>query len=157
MRQRGVSVLVVALLAGLSKSTVVGDDLADLKAAHAQALKAIATSDANLWLAMFHEEQVRFDRGTQMFTDFKGMDREALRKGIADGAGGTESYAIKPVDVHYRVIGDTGIVWGHNVDLYKARNAPGTVQLSRFTAVYSRSGGKWRRVCTHVSAVPGAD
>jgi hypothetical protein len=56
--------------------------------------------------------------------------------------------------VRYHVIGDTGIVSGYDVDVYKMKGEPGTAHLSRVTAVYARVGGKWKRVCTHVSAVP---
>lgn len=155
MKARGISVLAVALLAGGGASAV-ADDLADLKAAHEKTLKAITTGDADGLLATFHEEQVRFDRGAQLATDYKGLSREAFRKSMAEGAASTEIYSITPVEVRYRVIGDTGIVWGYNVDVHKMKGEPGSARMSRMTAIYSRQGGQWKRVCTHVSEVPPA-
>jgi ketosteroid isomerase-like protein len=154
MRKKWAPILATALSVGLSASVALGDDVADLKAAHAQALKALAAGDVDLWLASFHDEHVRFDRNSQQPTDYKGVDKAALRKSLASSFASTERYSITPVDLQYRVIGDTGIVWGYHVDAYKDKGSPGTVTISRVSAVYARSGGKWLRVCTHVSAVP---
>ena len=151
----------VVLASGLSLAVLApaarGDDLADLKAAHAQALKALMTGDVDLWMASLHDEQVRFGRGSQQPSDYKGVDKATLRKEMTAGYANMERYSITPVELQYRVIGDTGLVWGHNVDSYKDKGAPGTVTISRITAVYARTGGKWLRVLTHISALPPAD
>jgi ketosteroid isomerase-like protein len=157
MGKARVTVVITGLLAVLWTSPVVGDDVADLKAAHAQALKALVTGDVDLWLASLHDEQVRFNRGSQQPTDYKGIDRATLRKEITAGYANMERYSITPVDLQYRVIGDTGLVWGHNVDSYKDKGSPGTVTISRITAVYARTDGKWLRVLTHISALPPAE
>ena len=157
MRRARVPFVIVGLLAVLWASPVVGDDLADLKAAHAQTMKALVTGDVDLWLASLHDEQVRFDRGSQQPTDYKVLDKAALRKEMAASYANMERYSITPVDLQYRVIGDTGLVWGYHVDSYKDKGSPGTVGISRITAVYARTGGKWLRVLTHISALPLAD
>lgn len=156
MRRARVSV-VLGLLAVLWTSPVVGDDLEDLKAAHARTMKALVTGDVDLWLASLHDEQVRFNRGSQQPTDLKGMDKATLRKEMKAGYANIERYTITPVDLRYRVIGDTGLVWGYHVDSYKDKESPGTVTISRITAVYARTGGKWLRVLTHISALPAGD
>ncbi len=155
MRQARVTFVIVGLLAVLCVSRVVADDLADLKAAHAQALKALVTGDVDLWLASLHHEQVRFDY--QQPTDYKGVDKATIGKDYAALFANIERYTITPVDLQYRVIGDTGLVWGYHVDSLKEKGKRGTVTISRMTAVYARTGGKWLRVLTHFSALPPAD
>jgi ketosteroid isomerase-like protein len=157
MQKKWASVLVCGACLAVSAPAARGDDLADLKAAHAQALKALVTGDVDVWLASLHDEQVRFDRRSQQPTDYKGIDKATLRKEMTAGYANMERYSITPVDLQYRVVGDTGLVWGHNVDSYKDKGSPGTVTISRVTAVYARTGGKWIRVLTHVSALPPAE
>lgn len=157
MRHRRVSAVLAGAFAVLSASAVAGDDLADLKATHEQSLKAIVTNDVDQLFAIFHEEEVRFPRNAQLYTDSRGVDREELRKQIVAAAGTGDSHSITPVDLHYRVFGDTGVVWGYNIDIHKAKDGQGTVVKSQVTSIYSRTGGKWRRVCTHISAVPPAN
>ena len=78
MRKRWAAILAAALSAALSASVAIGVDIADLKAAHAQALKSITAGDADLWLASFHDEQVRFERNSEQPTDYKGVDKAAV-------------------------------------------------------------------------------
>ena len=155
MRKASVSVVVVGLLAVLWTSPGVGDDLEDLKAAHARTMKALATGDVDLWLSSLHDEQVRFDY--QQATDYKGVDKATIRKDYEALFANIERLTITPVDLQYRVIGDTGLVWGYHVDSLKEKGKRGTVTISRVTAVYARTGGKWLRVLTHISALPPAD
>jgi hypothetical protein len=147
-------VLVVALSIVPAASVARGDDLADLKATHLGALQAMAAGNVEAWLAVFHGENVRVYANSPIPMDYKGVDRAALRRDLEASFAGNESYTLVPVNLQYRVIGDTGIVWGYHVDVVRKKEGPGSATLNQITAVYARVGGKWLRVCTHISPVP---
>jgi hypothetical protein len=66
----------------------------------------------------------------------------------------TESTSFTPLNPQYRVIGSTGIVWGHTVLSLKPKDGPLTTTFIRFTFVFVKTEEQWLEACGHFSQLP---
>lgn len=145
-------VAAVSLLAVLySPSFVGGADLDELRAAHEAIIKAINTRDAPGWAAGFYDREVRFsDEDPFPAENEKGSLVAAAQNAFA----ARESWTVFPVNLQYRVIGTTGIVWGYHRDVVKPKDGPIGSKVNRVLFVYVKSDGKWLRAASHFSPLP---
>jgi ketosteroid isomerase-like protein len=67
-----------------------------------------------------------------------------------------ESVTFSPINPQCRVIGSTGIVWGHTALTRKPKDGPLTTLFARFTFIFAKTDGPWREVAVHVSQLPTA-
>lgn len=145
-----IALMVIAALIFLSQSAI-ADDLADLKAAHQMFDKAWNTADVNgafeywqdggIWLADNQAFPIVTNsaRGIAMFT--KWLETHIFQ------------YSWYKVD--YRVVGDTGFVWGvrtRNV-IVKATGT-GKRTFVKTSLVFMKSEGKWKAVMLHDTPIP---
>lgn len=65
-----------------------------------------------------------------------------------------EFLKITPYDVHYKVVGDTGVVWGYYTANFKPKGGPIETGYARYTMTAVKSGGKWQVLMVHESAIP---
>ena len=148
-RRIAVCLLVVLALPGAARSA----DVDDLKAAHEAMIKALSAGDTRGWAAGLYEREVRF-----ALTDPFPIDRErpTPAPGVSSDSN-LESFTVTPVNLQYRVIGTTGLVWGYHRDTIKPKDGPMQSQLSRCLLVYVKTDGKWLRAGSHFSAVPSGN
>jgi ketosteroid isomerase-like protein len=135
-----------------------GADVDDLKAAVEQAIRAFnSLNPAPLALAV-HPGFVMFDRDSA-FADVSPMQNieASIRSGLQSWFATLESLNITPVNYQYRVVGNTGIVWGYETVTYKPKGGPVQTKQSRVTSTYIKSGGKWLILLNHSSAIPSGD
>ena len=151
MKRLIISFAVLALL--IVSNLAFGDDLDDLKAADDRHFKAFAARDAATFSAMAHPELVAFARNAA----FALPNRELSIKSLQDWFATLESLSITPIDYQYKVIGNTGIVWGYNIVTYKPKDGSQQTYQQRQTSTWIKSGGKWLALLSHASAIPSGD
>jgi ketosteroid isomerase-like protein len=156
MKRLLISVAVLALL--VAPRLTFGADVDDLKAAVERAIKAFNSLDPAPLASTVHPGFVMFDRDSA-FADVSPMQNveASTRTGLQSWFATLESLNITPVNYQYKVVGNTGIVWGYETMTYKPKGGPMQTIQSRVTSVYLKSGGKWLIIMSHSSAIPSGD
>lgn len=146
--------LAFALFAVLCVPTVArGADVDDLKAAFEQGTKALNALDLDGFMALAHDQSVTFGAASPFPIDGKAAQRQTLQNAM----NGRESQTFTPINPQFRVIGTTGIVWGHGSLVIKPKGGPLETQYVRYTIVYAKTDGKWLRAATHLSWMPAGN
>ena len=140
-----ISLLVVASFMILTQPAI-ADDLADLKATHQSFIKAWNTADLE---TVF---QIWQDGGIWLPTSqaFPYVTNSARGKVMFAKWFETHIYMTSWYKVDYKVIGDTGLVWGLRTatEIVKATGT-GKRHFYKTTYVYVKSEGKWQAVMSH--------
>ena len=58
---------------------------------------------------------------------------------------------------NYRVVGDTGLAWGHCSYTTKQKDGPQRTVYMRYTHTFAKTEGKWTLVLYHRSLIPTED
>jgi ketosteroid isomerase-like protein len=145
-----ISLMVVAAFMLLSQPAI-ADDLAELKATHQRFQKAWNTGDmitvfeiwqdGAIWLPSSQAFPVVTNSaiGLQMFT--KWLE--------------THIYRDNWYKVDYRVIGNTGLVWGVNTTTEMSKTkGTGKRRFHKTSLVFVKSDGKWVAVMHHETPIP---
>ena len=140
-----ISLLVVAAFLILAQPAL-ADDLADLKATHQRYIKAWNTGDLNTVFEIWQDGGIWLpaNRAFPMVTNTaSGM--QMFTKWLE-----THIYINSWHKVDYKVIGDTGLVWGLRTATYLIK-ATGTGKRYFFktTYIFVKSDGKWQAVMHH--------
>jgi ketosteroid isomerase-like protein len=125
-------------------------DLDDLKATFEQIVGAISRRDAATYSSHWHEQMVAFPPFSPFPIDGKAMLRQLAEANFAN----SESVTFTPINPQCRVIGTTGMVWGHTALAVKPKDGPLATTFARFTFVFVKEGGKWLEAAVHVSQLP---
>jgi ketosteroid isomerase-like protein len=125
-------------------------DLDDLKATFEQVVAAICRRDANAYSAIWHEQMVAFPPFSPFAVDGKATLRQAAEANFANA----ESVTFSPINPQCRVIGSTGLVFGHTALTIKPKDGPLNTTFARFTFIFAKTDGHWREVLAHVSQIP---
>ena len=147
-----ISLMAVAAFMLMSQPAI-ADDLADLKAAHMTLLKALNTGDVKTILEYWQEGMIwspnecgfiwvtQKAQGIQMFTKFLE----------------TYTYRTRWYKADYRVIGNTGLVWGLRVITVRNKTTGiGRRTFLKTSIVFMKSEGKWAVVMHHDEPIPSA-
>lgn len=129
-----------------------GADVDDLKVAHEAMIKALNTRDNQAYNAGFYDREARFSA-----TDPFPLDIAKSSRMSGPQVDPLESRNTTGINLQYRVIGNTGLVWGYHRDTFKRKDGPLQSNLIRVLLVYVKSDGKWLRAGTHLSAVPSGN
>ena len=156
MKRLFMSVSVLVLL--VAPQFTFAADVDDLKAAEAQLIKALNSLDAAAFASMIHPGSVNYGRDSA-FAELAPMENPeaTIRTGLQGWFSTVESINITPVNYQYRVVGNTGIVWGHDTASIKPKDGPMKAVQSRMTDTWIKSGGKWLLLMSHNSAIPSGD
>jgi len=128
-------------------------DIDDLKATFEQIVGAINRRDANAYSSHWHEQMVAFPPFSPFPIDGKATLRQLAEANFAN----SESVSFSPINPQCRVIGSTGIVWGHTALSVKPKDGPLTTTFARFTFVFVKAEGKWLEAAVHVSQLPSGN
>lgn len=149
-----VGILVVALV--LLPSVVSADDLDDLKAAQERYLKA--------WEARDIDTIVEFEGGTAAGFGYTTafprplLTKEAFRQAMEQYFNNIIDFIrITPHTADFRVLGNTGLVWGHYAQTTKQKSSLIRTVYIRFAHTYMKIDGTWRLVLYHRSLIPNED
>ena len=115
-----------------------------------QVVAAINRRDAAAYSGFWHDQIVAFPP----FSPFPVDGKAALRQIAEANFANAESFSLTPINPQCRVIGDTGIVWGHIAVALKPKDGPQRAMFNRFTFVFAKVDGQWREVAVHGSALP---
>ena len=125
-------------------------DIDDLAATFEQIVGAINRRDANAYSSFWHEQIVAFPP----FSPFAVEGKSTLRPLAEANFANAESLSLTPVNPQCRVIGNTGIVWGHMSLAVKPKDGPLGAVYARFTFIFAKTDGKWQEVAIHASQLP---
>ena len=151
MKTRCIIALIVVAAFMLLSQPAIADDLADLKATHQRYWKAWNTGDmitvfeiwqdGAIWLPCSQAFPIVTNSalGLKMFTKWLETHTSRVRWYKAD----------------YRVIGNTGLVWGvaTTTEMSKTKGT-GKRRLRKVSLVFVKSEGKWEIVMAHSTPIP---
>ena len=133
------------------------DDVDDLRAAQEKSIEAWNKLDVlNLLSLVYPTGAVLFEHDSAFPSisapaDMTREQREAMAKTAFNDV---EYISLTPYNLQYKVVGNTGIVWGHSSMSIKPKGEPARTQFSRFTSTWIKSDGKWLLLSMHESAIP---
>lgn len=157
MRRILISLTVFALL--FVPQFVSAGDVDDLKAAWAKAVQDWNSLNAESLIAMRYPGFVNFGYDAA-FPEVEPMNITKAQKieGMKMYLSTVESISINPYNLQYRVVGNTGITWGHYTLNIKLKGQPSWItQHARMTSTWVKSDGKWSIIMVHSSAIPSGD
>jgi ketosteroid isomerase-like protein len=125
-------------------------DIDDLKTTFEQVVSAVCRRDANAYSLIWHEEIVVFTP----FSPFALEGKSALRQVSEGYRTNTDNVTFAPINPQYRVVGSTGIVWGHAALTVKPKDGPLNTTFLRFTLIFAKTDNQWREVAAHNSQIP---
>jgi ketosteroid isomerase-like protein len=68
-----------------------------------------------------------------------------------------ETFTVTPQTTHYRVVGDTGAVWGTYTIERKSKGGSASTTSARFSRIYIKADGKWQLFVYHLSPAPAGN
>jgi ketosteroid isomerase-like protein len=143
--------MVVAAFMFMSQPAI-ADDLADLKATHMSYLKAINAGDVETFMGFWVEGGVVFF-GSRAFPIVVNIARD---KQTWSRILQTHRLIIREYKPDYRVIGNTGLVWGHFAEvMMNKQKGIGKRRFRKFSYTYVKSEGKWKIALFHATPIPG--
>lgn len=128
-------------------------DIDDLKATFEQVVNAICRRDASAYSALWHEQIVAFPPFSPFAVEGKAILRQLAEANFANA----ENVTFSPMNPQCRVIGSTGIVWGHTALTIKPKDGPLTTTFARFTFIFAKTDAQGREVAVHVSQLPSGN
>ena len=150
-------VLTLAAIAMLIVPAARAADVDDLKAASDAFIEAINKQDISALLASYHDDFVSYGTNAVFPNDSKGQSKADRRHRLENLFAVRDHITITRINPQYRVVGTTGIVWGHFRSVVKLKDGPQETRTRRFLATWVKSGGKWVRLAVHMSAVPSGN
>ena len=156
MRRILMSLTVVALL--FIPQFAAADDVADLKAAHTKLFQAVSSLDADTVASMAYPGMVLYGPEAA-FPNVMPMEdiKTQLAQGLKQWFSNLEYWEINPYNMQYRVIGNVGLVWGHQTQNQKVKGEPSHRLYLRVTQTWIKENGKWYAVTNHASVIPSGD
>ena len=134
---------VFVLILGIMISPLSAGDVDDLKVAFDEALEYLSQKDLDAFLSVWHPEAVLFSRNRVYPIDRSKLDDRNWADLFEDFFATIISAGYTRQAVEWRVIGDTGIVWGLTRFAVDARYQASFEQDTRLTAVFVKVDGEW--------------
>jgi len=136
-------IFVFVLVLGVMISPLSAGDVDDLKAAFDQALEYLSQKDLDAFLSIWHPEAVLFSRNEVHPTDRAKLDDRVWANLFEDFFARIISVGYTQQAVEWRVVGDTGLVWGLTRLAVDPRYQASFEQDTRLTAVFVKVDGEW--------------
>ena len=136
-------IFVFVLILGVMISPLSAGDVDDLKAAFDQALEYLSQKDLDAFLSIWHPEAVLFSRNQVHPTDRAKLDDRVWANLFEDFFARIISVGYTQQAVEWRVVGDTGLVWGLTRLAVDPRYQASFEQDTRLTAVFVKVDGEW--------------
>ena len=142
------------LILGIMVSPLSAGDVDDLKAAFDQALEYLSQKDLDAFLSVWHPEAVLFSRNRIHPIDRAKLEDRVWADLFEDFFAKIISVGYTQQAVEWRVIGDTGLVWGLTRFAVDPRYEASFEQDTRLTAVFTKVAGEWLIVHWNDSPLP---
>lgn len=143
-------ILVLMWLASPARAS----DLAGLKAAFDQALEYLSQKDLKGFLSVWDPDAVLFTRNRIYPIDRTKLDDREWTNLFEQFFDRIISAGYTKTAVEFRVVGDTGIVWGLTRFAVDQRYEAGFDQDTRLTAIFTRVDGDWKILHWNDSPLP---
>ena len=147
---------VAALLLLVVPQLAFGTDLDDLKIANEALTKAFIARDAAAIASMVYPGAVNFESAFPLIAPEQDTVAQ-LTNLYKMTLGSLEYLFILPYNTQYKVVGNTGIVWGHASVYEKAKGEKAQTRYARMTSTWVKSGGKWLVLMAHSSPIPSGE
>jgi hypothetical protein len=133
-----------------------GDDVDDLKAASEKINKAYMALDAATIVSMIYPGAASFDRDSA-FPSVAPTDSKVTLASLQGYLAAVESLILVPVNNQYKVVGNTGIIWGYATSILKLKGGQPQMKQSRTSSTWIKVDGKWMVLSGHTSAIPSGN
>ncbi len=130
-----------------------GDEIRDLKAAFEAEISAVNARDLETLMGTQHEQVIALSPASPSPVDGKAARRQGYQKLFET----METFRVTPNNPQYRVVGDTGVVWGTYTIESKPKGGPAATASVRFSRTYIKANGQWQLFVYHVSPVPAGN
>lgn len=130
-----------------------GDETRDLKAAFEAEIGAVNARDLEALMGTQHEQVISLSPASPSPIDGKAARRQGYQKLFET----MEAFTVTPDNPQYRVVGDTGVVWGTYTIESKPKGGPAATASVRFSRTYIKANGQWQLFVYHVSPVPAGN
>ena len=121
----------------------------ELEAAFTRVVEAFNARDVNAYVALVHEQAVLF-----WLSPFPADGKEAYQQTLQAFFDNLESATVTPINPQFRVIGPTGLAWGHAQFAVKPKGGLVATSYARYLFSFTRAGGQWLVTSLHVSPLP---
>ena len=152
MKRLLISMTILALL--IVPQFALGDDMGDLKATYEKAIQAWNNLDAETIASMVYPGAVSFDYDAAFPGPTTEITQEQRANMLKTWFNNVEYISISPYNLQYKVVGNTGIIWGHGSMSIKMKGEPAHTLHQRITTTWIKSNGKWFMLIAHNSAIP---
>jgi uncharacterized protein (TIGR02246 family) len=145
-----IPLMVIAALVLLSQPAI-ADDLADLKATHQKYTKAWNTGDLETVFQIWQDGGIWLpaNRGFPVVTS-TAIGKQMFAKWLE-----THVYMTNWYKIDYKIIGDTGLVWGLRATTAIVKTTgTGKREFMKTTYVYVKSEGTWKAFMHHDTPIP---
>ena len=129
------------------------DDREDLKNSFEEILERLNAKDLKGFLSGWHPQAVLMVYDYVFPVDRADAGEEIWSQIFDDFLVSTESIRLIPVDVDFRVVEDTGIVWGTAQNVTELKNGTRRVVNLRLSATFVKTSGRWL-LLSWQSAIP---
>lgn len=129
------------------------DGTSDLKAAFEAEIGAVNAHDLETLMGMQHEQIIALSPASPAPIDGKAARRQGYQQLFET----METFTVTPHNPQYRVVGDTGVVWGTYTIERQPKGGPATAASVRFSRTYIKTNGQWQLFVYHVSPVPAGN
>jgi len=148
LRRTAFAFLVFVFSAGISLAQ--DNDIEGLRASFEREIAAFNARNLDTLMDNQQDLVVALNPASPIPVDGKTARRQAYQALYE----ATEHVTVTPQNPHFRVIDNTGIVWGEYSIVAKPKDKPETTTAARFSRTYVRSGEKWFLLLYHVSPLP---
>jgi len=145
--------IVLLLLFCFPAAPARADDLEDLENSFEEILERLNAKDLKGFLSGWHPDAVLMVYDYVFPVDRADAGEEIWSQIFDDFLVSTESIRLIPVDVDFRVVGDTGIVWGRAQTITELKDGTREVVNLRVSATFVKTGGRWL-LLSWQSAIP---
>ncbi len=129
-------------------------DLEDMENAFEKILERLNAKDLKGFLTGWHPDAVLMVHDYVFPVDRADAGEEIWAGIFDDFFVATQRIRLTPIDVDFRVVGDTGIVWGRVQTLTELKDGTREVVNLRLTATFVKTGGRWLLLSWQSSVPP---
>jgi len=137
----------------LSNSSASAGDVSSLEDAFEHVIARLNAHDQEGFMKVWHPEAVLIVYDYLFPLDRSDAGDEVWKQIFKDFFSSAK-VTMTAVDVDFRVVGNTGLVWGMIQTMLKPGNGNSQVQSLRISATFVETGGAWKLVNWHSSTPP---
>ena len=125
-------------------------DLDDLKAAVEQWIAAYNSRNLDAIAARTHDGVTFFNTVSPFALDGKAALKQLYQTQFTN----FESSIVTPINLQYRIMGMSGVAWGHVAIAIKPKDGPLRTIFARLSWALTKEDNKWLPVSMHQSLLP---